>query len=72
MGEHDWWAKVVNPFFNEIAHIPMWVYDPTIPHCNGQRQALVQTIDLAPSILNFFGLPIPPDVGGCPLYGACG
>jgi hypothetical protein len=67
MGEHDWWAKVVNPFFNEVAHIPMWIYDPTIPHATGQRQALVQTIDLAPTILHFFGLPIPSDTGGSTL-----
>lgn len=24
MGEHDWWAKVVTPFFHEITHIPFW------------------------------------------------
>jgi arylsulfatase A-like enzyme len=61
------WAKVAMPFFNEIAHIPMWVYDPRIPDEHGTRDSLVQTIDLAPTILEYFGLPVPPDAGGEPL-----
>jgi arylsulfatase A-like enzyme len=68
MGEHDWWAKVSTPFFQEIAHIPAWVFDPRFPQCVGvQREALVQTIDLAPTILEFFDLPRTPDMQGHPL-----
>ena len=61
------WAKVAMPFFNEIAHIPMWVYDPRIQDVHGTRESIVQTIDLAPTILEYFGLPVPPDAGGEPL-----
>ena len=44
LGEHDWWAKVMTPFFQEIAHIPFWAYDPREPGCVGlSRDALVQT-----------------------------
>ena len=65
MGEHDWWAKVVTPFFQEIAHIPFWAYDPRYPDCVGDhRNALTQTIDLAPTILDYFGLPLPEDMQG--------
>ena len=65
MGEHDWWAKVVTPFFQEIAHIPFWAYDPRYPDCfGGRRSALTQTIDLAPTILDFFDLTKPADMQG--------
>ena len=71
MGEHDWWAKVVAPFFQEVAHIPFWAYDPRAPHqVNQSRQSLAQTIDLAPTILDFFDIPIPKDMQGKPLFDA--
>ena len=55
MGEHDWWAKVVTPFFQEIAHIPFWAYDPRNPkNINQERNALVQTIDFGTHHLRFF------------------
>ena len=65
MGEHDWWAKVVTPFFQEIAHIPFWAYDPRLPESvNQSRDSLAQTIDLAPTILDYFDIEIPADVQG--------
>ena len=65
MGEHDWWAKVVTPFFQEIAHIPFWAYDPRLPESvDESRTSLTQTIDLAPTILDYFDVDIPPDVQG--------
>jgi len=65
MGEHDWWAKIVNPFFQEVAHIPFWAYDPRIPNCVGEsRDALAQTIDIAPTVLEYFGINRPPDMQG--------
>jgi len=68
MGEHDWWAKVVTPFFQEIAHIPFWCYDPRYPDCvDVRRDALAQTIDLGPTVLDFFGIPQSPDATGSPL-----
>ena len=54
MGEHDWWAKVVTPFFQEIAHIPFWCYDPRYPNCkNVQSEQLAQTIDLGKQNFKF-------------------
>ena len=65
MGEHDWWAKVVTPFFQEIAHIPFWAYDPRLPQSiNQSRESLAQTIDLAPTILDYFDIEIPANVQG--------
>ncbi|MGG1518647.1 sulfatase [Paenibacillus oryzisoli] len=64
LGEHDWWAKTIMPFYNEIAHMPMFIWDPRSGVRNERRQSLVQTIDLAPTLLRYFGLDIPPDMQG--------
>lgn len=73
MGEHDWWAKVVTPFFQEVAHIPFWIYDPRQPNqVNQRRKALVQTIDLPPTLLEYFDVEPTADMQGqqiAPLLG---
>ncbi len=64
LGEHNWWAKLVQPFYNEIAHMPLFIWDPR-SGCQGARsQSLVQTIDLPPTLLEFFGVEAPPDMQG--------
>lgn len=67
MSEHDWWGKCVQPFYNEIAHIPLFLWDPRSGIKGERRQSLVQTIDLAPTLLEFFGVDIPGDMQGKPL-----
>ncbi len=67
LGEHDWWAKCAMPFYNEIAHTPLFIWDPRTGIKNERRQALVQTIDLAPTLLEYFGQEIPKDMLGVPL-----
>ena len=67
LAEHDWWAKCVMPFYNEIAHTPLFIWDPRSGKGGERRQALVQTIDLAPTILDYFGVTPPPDMQGVPL-----
>ncbi|MBD2872767.1 sulfatase [Paenibacillus arenilitoris] len=64
LGEHDWWAKMVMPMYNEIAHMPLFMWDPRSGKCNERRKSLVQTIDLAPTLLRYFGLEIPADMQG--------
>jgi hypothetical protein len=64
LGEHDWWAKSIMPFYNEIAHIPFFVWDPRSGKRNERRKSLVQTIDLAPTLLDYFGVEIPKDMQG--------
>jgi arylsulfatase A-like enzyme len=68
LGEKGWWAKVVQPWYNELAHTPLFLHDPWLPHRDGTRHAgLVQTIDIAPTLLEFFGAPRTPDMQGRPL-----
>ncbi len=69
LGEHGWWAKSVQPFYNEIAHIPLFIWDPRCGLKGQRRSSLVQTIDLAPTLLEFFGVNIPRDMQGKPLSG---
>ncbi len=70
LAEHGWWGKGVSPNYEELVHTPLFLWDPRCPSAMGQhRQALVQTIDLAPTLLDFFGVKIPPDMMGKPLGG---
>lgn len=68
LGEHGWWGKTVMPMYDEIVHTPLFIYDPRMPECGGEhRRSIAQTIDLAPTLLEFFGLEIPRDMQGKPL-----
>jgi arylsulfatase A-like enzyme len=67
LGEHDWWAKCVQPFYDEVAHTPLFIWDPRSRRQGERRNSLVQTIDLPPTLLDFFGVPIPPNMQGKPL-----
>jgi len=64
LAEHGWWGKGTMPWYQELANIPLFISDPRAD-CDGQRRsALVQTIDLAPTILEFFGPAIPASMQG--------
>ncbi|MCC7146816.1 MAG: sulfatase [Phycisphaeraceae bacterium] len=57
LGEHECWAKCWQPFYEEIAHTPFFVWDPRCRAQGQRRQSLVQpSIDLGPTLLEFFGL----------------
>ena len=67
LGEHDWWAKVVQPFYDEVAHTPLFIWDPRSRVQGERRQSLVQSIDLAPTLLDYFDAEVPQDMQGKPL-----
>ncbi len=67
LGEHGWFAKNNPPLYNEIANTPFFLWDPRRGRPGARCSALAQTIDLAPTLLEYFGLPIPPDMQGLPL-----
>lgn len=62
--EHDWWGKVMMPYYNELVHLPFFIWDPRCAVSGVRRQALAQTIDIAPTLLGFFGQPLPEDMLG--------
>jgi arylsulfatase A-like enzyme len=67
LGEHDFWAKCHMPFYQEVANMPLFIWDPRSGKKGERRAALVQTIDLAPTVLDFFNVPRPADMQGQPL-----
>ncbi len=67
LGEHDWWGKMRMPWYNELANIPLFIWDPRAGVCNERRQSLVQTIDLPATVLDYFNVDLPPDMQGVPL-----
>mgnify|MGYP001029681066 CR=1 FL=1 len=65
LGEHDFWAKNRMNLYEELAHIPLFIHDPRRPECAGTRSAaLTQTIDLAPTFLDFFNVEPAKEMEG--------
>lgn len=68
LGEHGWIGKNVMPTYDEIAHTPLFCYDPRNPDEAGTRKGeLARMIDIAPTLLDLFNISIPPDMKGRPL-----
>lgn len=68
LGEKGHFAKNYMPWWEELSHIPLWIWDPRVPECAGtKRNAFVQTIDLAPTLLDYHGVDWPETVTGAPL-----
>jgi len=67
LSEHGVWGKSTMPLFNEIAHTPFYVWDPRCAKAGISRESLVQTIDIAPTLLDYFGLEVPDSMQGKPL-----
>lgn len=67
LGEHGWWAKNIPPFYNEVVHNPLYIWDPRSRKTGERRRSLVQMIDFGPTILDFFEVPIPENALGRPL-----
>ncbi len=65
LGEHDCWAKNWMPLYEEVSHTPFFVWDPRSGVRGQRRSALVQpSIDLGPTLLDFFGLEPTPTMLG--------
>ncbi|MBV2355407.1 sulfatase [Streptomyces sp. J2-1] len=69
LGEHGWWGKNVQPWYDENIHTPLFVWDPRSRVRGERRSSLVQTVDFGPTLLDFFGVPDPGPMAGVPLAG---
>ena len=67
LGEHGYWGKNQMPYYNEVAKTPLFIYDPRTKTKDAERNSIVQMIDWAPTILNFFNLDIPAEMQGSDL-----
>jgi arylsulfatase A-like enzyme len=57
--------------FEELIHVPLMVSGPGVP-AGRVEEGLVSAVDVAPSILGFLGLPVPPAVQGRAALGLTG
>ncbi len=65
LGEHDSTGKCWCPFYEEIARTPFFIWDPRSCIRGERRQSLVQpSIDLGPTLLDFFGMQPAKDMLG--------
>ena len=67
LSEHNQWAKCHCPFYEEVSHTPLFIWDPRSRQQGKRADSLVQTIDLPATILDFFHIPLPSDMQGYPL-----
>ena len=63
LGEHDFWAKNRMNMYQEIVNIPFFLYHPNQNHLK-ECNSLTQTIDICPTILDFFGADPPLECQG--------
>ena len=64
LAEHDYWMKNYMPMYNPLVRIPLIVCLPGSGLAGRRVNGLTQTIDLMPTILEFFDSPAPPHVHG--------
>ena len=55
-GEKEWSGKSVMPVYNEIAHVPFFIWDPQSKVAGVSHQSLGQMHDLSVTLLDAFGL----------------
>lgn len=72
LGEHEWWAKAMQPWYEETIHTPFFLWDPRNGRRDERDEQLAQTIDIPATILEVFGLPLPDDMMGEPLSASVG
>lgn len=65
LGEHGFMAKNYMPCYQELVNLPFFIYHPDYPESAGtHRSALSQSIDIAPTLLEYFGAEIPSSMRG--------
>lgn len=70
LGEKGWWAKMVQPFYNEVARIPFFAWDPRAQCMGERRKQIVQLIDVPATLYDLFEVPTPSTVEGVSLGAA--
>jgi iduronate 2-sulfatase len=63
LGEHDFWEK--SRFHEEVTRVPLFIATPGLSP--GRSEALVELVDLYPTICDLAGVPIPETVQGISL-----
>lgn len=64
LNDHGYWGKNNTPYYNEIANIPFFIWNPRNKVKDIHSNALVQNIDVPVTLLNYFGLEPTIDMEG--------
>lgn len=64
LGEHGWYGKNIQPWYDETIHLPLFIWDPRSGVKAERRSSLVQTIDIGPTLLEYFGVEKSADMQG--------
>lgn len=64
LGEKEWMGKNVQPQFDEMIHTPFFIHDPRNPHPGERRQSLAQTVDIPPTLAEYFNIEPPEYMDG--------
>jgi arylsulfatase A-like enzyme len=70
LSEHGYWGKNVMPLYAELAKTPLFIWDPRVRIGSTECDALTQWIDLAPTLLRYFHVPVPATMQGRDLFPA--
>lgn len=67
LGEHDYIGKNFPPMFDEVIHTPFFIHYPGCNDDGQRRKALSQTVDIVPTLMNYFNVQPFEDIDGCDL-----
>jgi arylsulfatase A-like enzyme len=67
IGEHGWFDK--RYMYEESMRTPLMIRYPAAVNAVQTETEMVQNIDYAPTLLDFAGVPVPPDMQGSSLKG---
>ena len=56
LGEHGYFGKNYMPNYEEITHTPFFLWNPKNPKPGTRCDKLCQSIDIAPTLLDYFGI----------------
>ena len=65
LGEHDIWGK--HSLFEESLHSPMIIHDPRENEAGFKTNAIVETLDIFPTLCDLAGVDVPEFVEGVSL-----
>lgn len=62
LGDHGLWCKHSN--FESATHVPMILRAPAMPKTGVSTEALVEFVDIYPTVAELAGLPVPDTIAG--------
>jgi iduronate 2-sulfatase len=65
LGEHGIWGK--HCLFEEALRSPLIIHTPDMPHAGEQSDAVVETVDIFPTLCELTGMPQPTGASGVSL-----